>query len=199
MAEPQSAALAATVNRRKYQRSAVSLDGRLFMPAENSDQPCRILDLSAGSARVACKDVPPPSTFVMLYVEGFGRFPAVATRYHDGAIALRFDLSDARREKLTAQIRTYLEAGIAGATAPRRHKRVTAPAAGRFRRPSGEEAACSIRDLSLKGAFLETECRPPLGEVISVGPYRGGVIRHEPKGIAIQFIATPGNVMAAGD
>ena len=199
MAEPQPVAFAATENRRKYQRTAVSLEGRLFVPAESSEQPCRIVDLSAGSARVACEDVPPPSTFVILYADGFGRFPAVATRYHDGAIVLRFDLSEARRERLTAQIKTWLKAGFAGVTSLRRHRRVATPAEGRLRRESGEEAPCSIRDLSLKGAFLETQCRPPLGEVISIGPYRGGVIRHEPKGIAIHFIATPGNVAAAGD
>ena len=199
MGEPQSVASAATENRRRYERSAVSLDGRLFVPAENSDQPCRVLDLSAGSARVACEDVPPPATFVILYVEGFGRFPAVATRYHDGAIALRFDLSDARREKLTAQIKAYLNSGNAGAHSARRYRRVATLAEGSLRRASGEEAACSIRDLSLKGAFLVTQCRPPLGEVISIGPYKGGVIRHEHDGIAIQFIATRANVRAARD
>ena len=199
MAEPQPVAFAATENRRKYERTAMSLEGRLFLPAEESEQPVCVLDLSAGSARVACEDVPPPSTFVILYVDGFGRFPAVATRYHDGAIVLRFDLSEARREKLTAQIGTYLKAGIAGVTSLRRHRRVATPAVGSFKRESGEEALCSIRDLSLKGAFLETQCRPPLGEVISIGPYHGGVIRHEPKGIAIHFIATPANIMAGGD
>ena len=191
MAQPQPTAFAVTENRRKYQRSAVSLNGRLFVPAEDSEQPCQVVDLSAGSARVACEDVPPPSTFVILYVDGFGRFPAVTTRYHDGAIALRFDLSESRRERLTTQIRTYLKAGITGVTSLRRHSRVATPAEATFRRESGEEIACRIRDLSLKGAFLESDCRPPLGEVIGIGTHRGGVIRHEPLGFAIQFIADP--------
>jgi hypothetical protein len=199
MAEPQPVAVAATPNRRQYERTCVSLDGRLFVPAEKSEQPCQIVDLSAGSARVRCEDVPPTATYVILYVDGFGRFPAVTTRYQDGAIALRFDLSEARRDWLTAQIGTYLKAGIAGVTSLRRHRRVATPAEGSLRRENGEQAACRIRDLSLKGAFLQTQCRPALGEVISIGPYRGGVIRHEANGIAIQFLATPGNIAAAGD
>jgi len=101
MPQPQSVALSATENRRRYERSAVALDGRLFVPAEDSEQPCRIVDLSAGSARVICEDVPPTATYVILHVDGFGRFPAVTTRYHDGAIALRFDMSENRRERLT--------------------------------------------------------------------------------------------------
>jgi hypothetical protein len=193
MGQAQPVAFPVAGNRRKYERSAVSLDGRLFVPAENSEQACQVVDLSAGSARVVCEDVPPTSTYVILYVDGFGRFPAVTTRYHDGAIAMRFDLSEKKRERLTTQIRTYLKAGIAGVTSLRRHRRVPTPAESTFRRESGEEIACNIRDLSLKGAFLETECRPPLGEVIGVGPYTGGVIRHEPRGFAIQFITTPEN------
>jgi PilZ domain len=192
MAQAQPVAFPVTGSRRKYERSAVSLHGRLFVPAENSEQSCQVVDLSAGSARVACEDVPPPSTYVILYVDGFGRFPAVTTCYHDGAIAMRFDLSEKRREKLTAQIRIYLKAGIAGVTSLRRHRRMPAPAEGTFRRESGEEIACNIRDLSLRGAFLETECRPQLGEVIAIGPHRGGVICHEAQGFAIKFI-TGGN------
>jgi hypothetical protein len=198
MSQAQPVAFPVTGNRRKYERSAVSLDGRLFVPAENSEQACQVVDLSAGSAQVICEDVPPPSTYVILYVDGFGRFPAVTMRYHDGAIAMRFDLSEKRREKLTAQIRIYLKAGTGGVTSLRRHRRMPAPAEGTFRRESGEEIACSIRDLSLRGAFLETECRPPLGEVIVVGPYTGGVIRHEAKGFAIQFIATPDGAACGG-
>ena len=191
MAQPQAVAIPVAENRRKHERSAVSLPGRLFVPAEDSDQPCRVLELSAGSARIACEDIPPVATFVILYVDGFGRFPAVTTRYSDGAIALRIDVNESRRERLTSQIRTYLKAGITGVTSLRRHKRVAVPVEGSFRRESGEDVACKVRDLSLNGAFLETECRPPIGEVIAIGPHRGGVMRHEPLGIAIQFIETP--------
>lgn len=188
MPQSQPVAFAAPENRRKYERSAVSLDGRLFVPAEDSEQPCQVVDLSAGDARLVCEDVPPPATFVILYVDGFGRFPAVTTRYSDGAIALRFDLSEKKRDKLTAQIRTYLSAGVMGVTSLRRHGRMASAAEGKLRRESGEEIACSIRDLSLKGMFVETDCRPPLGEVVTIGPYSGGVIRHESDGIAIRFV-----------
>jgi hypothetical protein len=101
MPQPQSVALCLTENRRRYERSAVSLDGRLFVPAEDSEQACQIVDLSVGSARMICEDVPPTATYVVLTVDGFGRFPAVTTRYHDGAIALRYDLNESRRERLT--------------------------------------------------------------------------------------------------
>lgn len=192
MSQPKPVAFPARENRRKYERAIVSLDGHLFVPAEESEQSCQIVDLSAGGARVICEDVPPPATYVILYVDGFGRFPAVTTRYSDGAIGMRFDMTEHKRHKLTAQIKAYLKAGITGVTNLRRYKRVPTPAEGTFVRENGEEIACSIRDFSLQGAFLETSYRPPLGEVITVGPHQGRVIRHEPKGVAIQFVTCRG-------
>jgi hypothetical protein len=132
--------------------------------------------------------VPPTATYVILYVNGFGRFPAVTTRYSDGAIGMRFDLSGQKRQMLTAQIKAYVKAGITGVTSVRRYNRVPCSTENTFMRENGEETACSIREFSLQGAFLETASRPPLGELITVGPHRGLVIRHEPKGFAIHFV-----------
>jgi len=170
----------------------VSLDGQLFVPAEESEQFCQVVDLSAGGARVVCEDVPPCATYVILYVNGFGRFPAVTTRYSDGAIGMRFDMTEHKRQRLTSQIKAYLQAGIVGVTNLRRYKRVLVPAQGTFLREDGTEVACAIRDFSLQGAFIETNMRPPLGEVITLGHHRGAVMRHEKNGIAIQFFTQRG-------
>lgn len=192
MSQPQPVAFPVKENRRQHERSAVSLDGQLFIPAEESEQPCQIVDLSAGGARVICEDVPPCATYVILYVNGFGRFPAVTTRFCDGAIGMRFDMTEHKRQKLTVQIKAFLQTGIVGVTNLRRCKRVPAPAEGSFVRESGQEVACAIRDFSLQGVFLETNSRPPLGEVVSIGHSQGRVVRHEENGIAIQFVAGRG-------
>ena len=192
MSEPKPVAFPVTESRRKYERSPVSLGGHLFLPAEESEQTCKIVDLSAGGARVVCEDAPPTATYVVLYVDGFGRFPAVITHNSDGAIGMRFDMTEQKRKRLTAQIGAYLQAGITGVTSMRRYSRVPSTAEGTFQRENGERIACIIRDFSLQGAFLETSHRPPLDEVISIGPHQGRVIRHEPKGVAIQFVTRRG-------
>ena len=192
MSQPKPVAFPVRENRRKHERSAVKLDGHLFVPAEESEQPCQIVDLSAGGARVICEDVPPCATYVILYVDGFGRFPAVTTRYSDGAIGMRFDMTEHKREKLTAQIKAYLKAGLTGVTNLRRYKRVAVPAEGTFLRANGEEIACSVGDFSLQGAFIQTRVRPLLGEEITLGHHKGHVVRHEPKGFAIQFVTMRG-------
>jgi hypothetical protein len=199
MSQPQPVVLPIKENRREHERWAVSLDGQLFVPAEESEQPCQIVDLSAGGARVVCEDVPPCATYVILYVNGFGRFPAVTTRYQDGAIGLRFDMTEHKRKKLTTQIKAFLQAGIVGVTNLRRYRRVPVPAEGSFLREDGQEIACAIRDFSLQGLFLETHIRPPLGEVITIGHHQGRVVRHEAKGIAVQFLTQRGRPPRDGD
>src|SRR5277367_4083057 len=146
MLQPQTVPFPVQENRRQHDRSAVSLDGHLFVPAEETEQDCLIVDLSAGGARVQCEDVPPPSTYVILYVNGFGRFPAVTTRFSDGAIGLRFDMTETKRERLTVQIKAFLKAGIVGVTNLRRYKRVPAPAAGTFLCATGQEIHWNVRD-----------------------------------------------------
>src|ERR1700744_3513459 len=101
MSRSQAVAFPVQENRRQHERSAVSLDGQLFVPADESEQPCQVVDLSAGGARVVCDDVPPCATYVILYVNGFGRSPAVTTRYSDGAIGMRFDMTEHKRRKMT--------------------------------------------------------------------------------------------------
>ena len=199
MSRPQPIAFPVKENRRKNERSAVSLDGRLFVPAEDSEQPCQVVDLSAGGARVVCEDVPPCATYVILYVNGFGRFPAVTTRYSDGAIGMRFDMTEHKRQRLTSQIKAFLQAGIVGVTNLRRYKRVPVPAEGSFVRENGQEVACAIRDFSLQGVFVQTNVRPPLGEIISLGHHRGSVVRHERDGIAVQFVTTRARAPAPTD
>ena len=102
---------------------------------------------------------------------------------------MRFDMTEHKREKLTAQIKAYLQAGIVGVTNLRRYRRVPVPAEGTFMRANGDEIVCSIRDFSLQGAFLETQpaARRWVKMITALGHHRGRVVRHEDTGIAIQF------------
>lgn len=187
MSRPQPIALPMR-EKRRHERWTVSLEGRLFVPAEESEQPCEIVDLSAGGACVVCEEVPPCATYVILYVNGFGRFPAVTTRYSDGAIGMRFDMTEHKRQRLTQQIKAYLEGGLAAVTGLRRYTDAQEPTQSVLVREDGQEAACTIRDFSLLGLFVETRARPLLGEVVSIGHHKGRVMSHEENGFAIQFL-----------
>src|SRR6185312_4309159 len=84
--------------RRTYERIATALQGKFFIPAEELTLDCEIVNLSAGGAGVRCEEPPPLQTFVVLYIEGFGRFECVATRFAEGQLGLHFVCKEAKRQ-----------------------------------------------------------------------------------------------------
>ena len=75
---------------RTHERVVTALAGKLFVPAEQVTLDCQIINLSGGGAGIQCAEPPPLNTFVVLYIDGFGRFDGVATRYVEGELGLKF-------------------------------------------------------------------------------------------------------------
>jgi len=149
---------------------------------------CTVVDLSAGGAGVLCADAPPLSTFVVLYIDGLGRYEAVSTRYVDGVLGLRFLCRDAKRKRLIDKLNSYVSNGVTDVTRLRAHERVPAVTALHFTRPNGDMVKCEVLDISLKGMSLKTNGRPPIGEFIQVGRSYGRVVRHHDQGVGVEFI-----------
>jgi hypothetical protein len=173
---------------RAYERIATALVGKFFVPAEEVTLDCQVINLSAGGAGVKCAEPPPLNTFVVLYIDGFGRFECVATRFVDGELGLRFVCKEAKRQRLLRDLSSYVNSGATTDTKLRRHPRNASVSVGYFSRPSGESVRCDVLDISLQGVSLRTDSRPPLGEIINLGRTWGRVIRHHQDGIALQFI-----------
>ena len=53
---------------------------------------------------------------------------------------------------------------------------------------SGSAFDCKVLDLSLGGAAVEVEVRPPIGAQVLLGRTEGRIVRHTEKGLAIEFI-----------
>jgi hypothetical protein len=180
-------------DQREYERIATALAGKLFVPAEESTSDCQVINLSAGGACVKCDEPPPLDAFVVLYIEGFGRFECVATRYERGELGIKFVCKETKRQRLLTDIANFIAGGIANTTRLRRHPRMASASAGHFARADGELVPCDLLDISLQGLSLRTKVRPPIGEIVNLGLTRGRVIRHHEEGIAIQFlVAAPG-------
>lgn len=173
-------------------RIGVRLNGKLFVPAEDATFDCTIVDLSAGGAGIYCAQPPPLHTFVVLYIEGFGRFEGVATRYFEGELGLTFVFKDAKRKRLEQSLASYVKEGVLGVTRLRHFTR-SAPRSqiGQFTRANGDVVACELLDISLQGVSLRTSVFPPIGEIIELGMTRGWVIRHFDDCIGVQFQMRP--------
>jgi hypothetical protein len=175
-------------DQRSSERVSVRLAGKLFVPAEKATLDCTVVNLSVGGAGVHCPEPPPLDAFVVLYVEGFGRFDGVTTRYIEGELGLKFLCKDAKRQRLEQDLQSFVKEGMTGVTRLRRHRRNAANTPILFfTRADGSEAACKLTDISLQGAMLKTNVRPAIGEVIHLGQTRGWVVRHHEQGIGVQF------------
>jgi hypothetical protein len=176
------------LDQRCSERFEVRLAGKLFVPAEENTLDCTIINLSTGGAGIYCSEPPPLDCFVVLYIEGFGRYEGVTTRYVEGELGLKFVCKDAKRQRLEQDLAAYVADGMKGVTRVRRHRRSAAPVQiDCFTMGGGWEAPCKVMDISLQGALLKTRARPAIGEVIQLGQTRAWVVRHHEEGIGIQF------------
>jgi hypothetical protein len=175
-------------DRREFSRVVTTFPGKLFLPAEQITLDCQVINLSAGGAGIRCDEPPPLQSFVVLYIEGFGRFQGVATRYEAGELGMCFVCREAKRERLKRDLAAYVQDGQLPATRLRAHHRAPSSAIGHFIRHNGEQVRCDVLDISLQGLSLRTDSRPPVGEIINLGQSWGRVVRHHPDGIALQFL-----------
>jgi len=183
-----AAATNASADQRQHERVVTALPGRLFVPAEEVTLECRIVNLSAGGAGVECEEPPPLNAFVVLYVDGFGRFDCVATRFVKGELGLRFVCKEAKRQRLVEDLSSFVQTGATRKTRLRLYPRLPSESDTHFTHASGVTAPCQVVDISLQGLSLRTAMRPPIGEMITMGLTHGRVVRHLDDGIAIQFI-----------
>ena len=175
-------------DQRRDERVSVALAGKLFVPAEEITLDCTIVNLSAGGAGVYCPEPPPLDCFVVLYIEGFGRYEGVTTRFVEGELGLKFICKDVKRQRLVQDLAAYATGGIKGVTRVRRHRRSAAAIQiDCFTMGDGWESPCKLMDISLQGALLKTKARPAIGEIIQLGETRAWVVRHHNEGIGVQF------------
>lgn len=179
---------ASTAEQREFTRHKIALPGKLFLPAEKFTLECQVLNISRGGAGVQCDEPPPLDAFVILYIDGFGRFESVATRYINGELGLRFVCNEPKRQHLLDDILVFLNDGAKSNTRMRRHRRLPSAMSGCLVRPNGDRITCHVLDVSLQGVSLKTALRPPIGELTILGRAYGRVVRHHAEGIAIEFL-----------
>jgi PilZ domain-containing protein len=181
----------AKAERRKHRRVRVDLQGKLFVPADEREGNCRVVDLSPGGAQVVSDYVPAAESPIVLYIDGFGRLEGIVTRPAAGNFGVRFVCSAMKRERIAEQLTLYMNKGTVDESVLRRHDREPTKGLAKFTRANGDVVACEVLDLSLSGVSLKTEIRPPMGEIVLIGQMAGRIVRHHETGIAIEFVGAP--------
>jgi hypothetical protein len=125
---------------------------------------------------------------VVAYVDHIGRIEGQVARVYDGGFAMTLTATLRKKDKLAAKLTWLANRYNLNLAEDRRHERIIP--ANPFSRVSladGREYPCRIIDLSLSGAAVSLEYKPPIGAPIRLGAVRANVIRHFEDGIAIEF------------
>ena len=173
--------------RRRFQRVKVTLFGR-YMLQDRSEHPCRVLDMSPGGVALQAERPGRPGERIIAYLDHIGRIEGRITRLMDGGFAMTIGASERKRDMLAAQLTWLANRHEFDLRDDRRHERVVLhnPACA-IQLPGGELHPCRIIDLSLSGAAVTTQTRPPVGSLVFLGPLRSEVVRHFDDGIAVEF------------
>ncbi|HET7086843.1 MAG TPA: PilZ domain-containing protein [Rhizomicrobium sp.] len=178
----------AGAERRRFRRVRVDLPGRLFVPSDNREARCTVLDLSPGGAAVSSEVVPDAATSVVLYVDGFGRFEGNVVRRDSGGFGLAFVCTPSKRERTAEQLILFLNKSLVDDHVLRRHERSSQKGFAKFTRADGQIVQCEVTDISVSGVSLKTDIKPPIGEFVLIAQIAGRVARHHADGIGIEFV-----------
>jgi PilZ domain-containing protein len=179
--------LAPRQDRRRHQRLKLNLLGR-FMLEDRREYPCQTVDMSPGSAALM---TPVPGRLgerVVAYIDHVGRIDGEIVRIFEGGFAMTVNGTVRRKDQLAAKLTWLGNRNELNLTEDRAHERLTpVNPVTILRIPDGREYYCPILDLSLSGAALAIESKPPIGSAITVGKLRATVVRHFDEGIGVQF------------
>lgn len=180
-------AAATSAERRRFQRVRLSLLGR-FMLENRREYPCQTVDVSPGSCALIA---PVPGSLgerIVAYIDHIGRIEGRIVRILDGGFAMTVEGTPRKKDKLAAKLTWLANRYHLNLAEDRRHERVTpsTPIAS-VSLPDGRVLDCRISDLSLSGAALVSETKPPIGSPVRLGAIRSIVVRHAEDGFAVEF------------
>ncbi len=178
--------------RRKHPRVAFEAKGRFLAP-DGSEHECSIRDMSLGGIALSADVALEMGENVIVYLDEFGRFEGKIVRVYEGGFAIETAISGPRRERLAQR----LARGEKIEVSARRTFARYAPGEAGLEESSvltigdGSSMPCRIIDMSLGGAQVAVEQRPPIGTEVSIGRMSGRVVRHTEEGVGIQFTNIP--------
>ena len=189
MALPQRKSAPSTEERRRFQRVKVQLLGR-YMLADRREFPCQVINMSPGGMALLAPGIGNVGERVVAYLDHIGRVEGKITRLLDNGFAMTVGATPRKRDKLAAQLTWLANRQILNLPEDRRHDRIVPsnPMSVLKLDHEGREIPCRIIDLSLSGAALAAEIRPPVKAAVTLGRVQARVVRHLEEGFAVEFV-----------
>jgi len=175
-------------DKRRHKRVAITLRGR-FMRANRHEYPCRVNDISVGGAAINSPVAVDEGERIVVYFDHIGGLEGSVVRVFEGGFAMQFRTTARKREKLAAQLTWLINRDVLSDITERRHERGSVADQNKtVLLDTGETVDCEVVDVSISGASLRMDIRPPIGSSLMLGRMRGRVMRHHEHGIGVQFV-----------
>lgn len=183
-----NATRAGTRERRRFRRTPMIVGGRMLDPA-GREQDCRTADISPGDVRITAPVLPDVGARIVLYLDGLGRMSGrVARKCGEDEVAVIFDFSAHKREKLAEQLTLAMNAHLGVEAEPRPPMTLESGQTARIEFEDGQNYTGEVVDFSLAGMTLKTSKAPPLiGAWVRVSGMYGRVARLIEGGFAVDF------------
>ncbi len=182
--------LARSSDRRRHQRVKLTLLGR-YMLEDRREFPCQTIDMSPGGMALFAPIKAPIGARIIVDLDEIGRIEGVAARHIENGFALALNVTPIKREKLADQLTWLANRHTLGLPEDRRHERIEPRnARSTLILSDGREYLIKLLDVSLSGAAMKADVKPPMGSIVTVGRTQGRVVRHFETGIAVEFMRT---------
>ena len=173
--------------RRRHQRVKVNLLGR-YMLSDRNEYPCQVVNMSPGGMALVAPVSGNVGERVIAYVDHLGRLEGQIARLLDNGFAMTISATARKRDKLAAQLTWLANRQMLNLPEDRRHGRfIPKNPMTMLIMPNGLNIGCRLIDLSLSGAGVATQQRPPIGSLVMLGKVQGRVVRHLDEGFAVEF------------
>ncbi|MBB5572617.1 hypothetical protein GGD50_001193 [Rhizobium paranaense] len=177
------------MDQRTFQRVPINMQGRLML-ANYEEFECLVTDMSPGDMYVTCLGRPRTNERVVAYIDHLGRVEGNVVAVDARGFSMSINATDRKREKLAAQLTWLANKHELGLPEDRRHDRLTPRnTLSELTLEDDTRYVCRIMDLSLSGAAVDIEARPPIGTPVRLGNMRGRIVRHFMEGVAIEFLS----------
>lgn len=173
--------------RRRFQRVALKLRGRYMLP-DGREFPCEVVDMSPGGLAVTTQTPGRAGDRIVAYVDHLGRLEGQVIRAYSGGFAMTIMATPRKREKIAAQLTWLANRDLLGLPDDRRHDRLEPEnPVSTLRLPNGTTMTCRVIDMSVSGAAVASETRPPIGTPVTLGKTQGRIVRYIDQGFAVEF------------
>jgi hypothetical protein len=174
--------------KRRFQRVQLSLLGRCMFP-DRRECPCQLIEISPGEATFISPFCSDDGARVIAYIDEIGRLEGEILERTDQGFVMAISASPRKRDKLADVLTWLANRQVLSLAEDRRHLRRTPKRSdATLVLADGARHTVRVIDMSLSGAALSTNLRPPLGSPVRLGRLGARVVRHFEDGVGIEFM-----------